>query len=144
MITAPWISIRHMFKPKSSFYIRVDGTKTRVALDRDFLALVRGALDHSKASSRVEVMRASELRDFPIPISSAKIPPPNSLGGSNCSALVSLCRYLHRVTSAQTVDDRKGMAYIGVSPFCSYVQRLNSGGTGPISLCLMKASAVSW
>lgn len=65
-----------------------------VALERVFLELLEESRNHSRASSKVVVMRAKVLKVFPIPISSASIPPPNSLGGSVDSALVSLCRYL--------------------------------------------------
>lgn len=74
--------------------LRVDGTMINVALERGFLEILEEPRNHSRASSRVSIMRAKVLKVFPIPISSARIPPPSSLGGSVDSALVSLCRYL--------------------------------------------------
>jgi hypothetical protein len=98
---------------------------------------------------------------FPIPISSARIPPPVSLGSTKALKDVSIFYDLESVDEERTpcVCDSMTVAINGVSDsmyrclpktyhwtsFSSVgFQSLYSSGIGPFSRCIMKDSAVFW
>jgi hypothetical protein len=124
-------------------HIRNDGTIIRVALVLCEPSL-QPSRDHSLASERVRAIKASVLNVLPIPISSARIPPPSCEGGvlPLYSSPVTLWRCLnwHQQSYLFTENARPNGAYMS----CCSSQREKVSGTGPVSRWTINCRAFSW
>ena len=129
--------------------IRADHTITNVPRTRLFGWIFSSG--EGKTSSAAQLWPSRNVfitrdridKDLPIPISSARIPPPNSVGASDDLALVILCTYLWRCQRMWN----EGM-HCGSYFFCPSIsvssQREYLSGTGPTSRCIIKYSAFFW